>query len=229
MKQMISSLLNVFYPNNCVICGESLVRGEEQVCTLCLNDIPRTDYHLKESNPVEMRFWGKVDVERASSFLFFHKGSVFQQVIHDLKYRGNKEIGVLFGKIAAADLLDSIHFMSVDLIIPVPLHRKKEANRGYNQSWMIAKGMSQVMKKEIEDNCLFRVKEKTTQTKKGVFERYENMIGVFEIRNKERLENKHILLVDDVLTTGSTIEACVQVLQEAEGVQVSVFTLALSM
>lgn len=229
IRSLFKSLLNLFYPNNCLICSETLIKGEDQICLLCLNDIPRTNYHLKEGNPVEMRFWGKVEIERASSFFFFNKGSAFQYVIHDLKYRGNKEIGVLFGRIAAADLLESAAFRTIDVIVPVPIHKKKEAKRGFNQSEMIARGIAEMMHKELVCDNLYRALEKTSQTDKSVFERYENTKDVFAIRDIERFENKHILLVDDVLTTGSTLESCVKVLQESKGVKISIFTLALSM
>lgn len=222
-------LLDLFYPNLCLVCGESLVTGEKQLCLKCFSNIPKTNFHLQADNPVEKRFWGKVHVERATSYLFFQKGSDFQKLIHELKYRGNKEVGAVMGKFAAADLLESADFQAIDMIVPVPLHERKEAKRGYNQSEMICKGIAEVMQKPVITNNLYRTAENTTQTRKSVFERYENTQGIFDLKNPVEFAGKHILIVDDVLTTGSTVEACVKALQQAEDVKVSIFTLALAM
>ena len=190
--------------------------------------MPKTNYHLLQDNPVEKRFWGKVPVERATSFLFFQKGSDFQKLIHELKYRGNKEVGVTMGKFAAADLLDSDDFKSIDLIVPVPLHEKKEAKRGYNQSEMICNGIAEILGMPVVTDNLYRTAENTTQTRKSVFERYENTQGIFGLKNPAEFEGKHILIVDDVLTTGSTVEACIQALLQAKNTRISVFTLAIA-
>ncbi|MEZ7867468.1 MAG: phosphoribosyltransferase family protein [Paludibacteraceae bacterium] len=190
--------------------------------------MPKTNYHLLQDNPVEKRFWGKVPVERATSYLFFQKGSDFQKLIHELKYRGNKEVGVTMGKFAAADLLDSDDFKSLDLIVPVPLHEKKEAKRGYNQSEMICNGIAEILGMPVVTDNLYRTAENTTQTRKSVFERYENTQGIFGLKNPAKFEGKHILIVDDVLTTGSTVEACIQALLQAKNTRISVFTLAIA-
>ncbi len=229
MLKFFHHFTDLVYPNLCLVCGESLVGSENQLCLKCFNSIPKTNYHLQKDNPVEKRFWGKVPVERASSYFFFQKGSDFQKLIHELKYRGNREVGIAVGKYAAADLLESPDFMSVDVIMPVPLHPKKEAKRGYNQSYIIGKGMAEIMNKPLIGNNLVRIQERTTQTRKSVYERFENTQGIFELRNPEELSGKHVLLVDDVLTTGSTLEACVQALQQVKDVKVSVFTLAVAM
>ncbi|MHB9056029.1 MAG: ComF family protein [Paludibacteraceae bacterium] len=221
--------IDLLYPNLCLICGENLVSGENQLCLKCFHNTPKTNYHLQQDNPVEKRFWGKVPIERATSYFFFQKGSDFQKLIHELKYRGNKEVGITMGKFAGADLLESDDFMSVDMIVPVPLHEKKEAKRGYNQSEMICKGLADVMKKPLCTGNLCRTQENTTQTRKSVYERYENTQGIFKLKNSAEFAGKHVLIVDDVLTTGSTIEACIQVLMQAKNVKVSVFTLALAM
>ena len=182
---------------------------------------------MKE-NPIEKRFWGKVPVYNATSYFFFQKGSSFQKLLHILKYKGNKEIGELMGKYAAIDLLDSPDFTSIDLIIPVPLHPKKYKIRGYNQSEWIGKGISTILDKPQDISILVRIRENATQTKKSVYERFENTEGIFELRDKTILEGKHVLLVDDVLTTGSTLEACVKALLETKGIKVSIFTLAVA-
>ena len=228
MNEWLKSFFELFYPNLCLICGESLVTGEIQLCLKCQSQIPKTNYHLLPENPVEKRFWGKVPVANASSYFFFQKGSDFQKLIHELKYRGNREIGTILGKYAAVDLLENPEYHDVDWIVPVPLHPKKLAKRGYNQSEMICNGISVILEKPVNTSNLVRVQENTTQTKKSVYERYENTQGIFHLTNPEEFRDKHILLVDDVLTTGSTLEACIQTLLLAENCKVSVFTLAVA-
>jgi len=190
--------------------------------------MPKTNYHLELDNTVEKRFWGKVPVYRATSYFHFYKGSPFQQLLHELKYRGNKEIGRVMGRFAGVDLLDTDDFASIDVIVPVPLHPKKQLKRGYNQSEWIARGLSEALNKPVDATHLTRIKENATQTKKSVFERYQNTQGIFALNDVTVFEKKHVLLVDDVLTTGSTLEACALALMESNFVKVSVFTLALA-
>jgi len=221
-------LLNIMYPNLCVTCGETLMKGEQYLCLSCLYNIPKTNYHLERENPVEKRFWGKIPLFRGTAFFFFQKGSPFQKLLHDLKYKGDKELGMVLGKYAGADLLVSPDFLSVDTIIPVPLHPKKYQKRGYNQSEWIGKGLSEIMGKPQDTKNLIRVKENVSQTKKSVYERYENTEGIFQLKDETLFEGQHILLVDDVLTTGSTLEACAQALLKTKNIKVSVFTLAMA-
>jgi ComF family protein len=223
-----NDFFNLMYPNLCIICDESLIKDEYYLCISCLNGIPKTNYHLVPDNPIEKRFWGKVPVFRGTAFFFFQKGSPFQKLLHYLKYKGNKEIGRILGKYAAVDLLDSPYFTSIDVIVPVPLHPNKLKKRGYNQSEWIGKGLSEILDKPQDTGTLIRIRENTTQTKKSVFERYENTEGIFGLSDQTALRNKHVLLVDDVLTTGSTLEACIQALLGTEGIKVSVFTLAVA-
>ena len=228
MKSLFTDLLNLVYPNLCLICGESLVRGEEMICLSCLRNIPKTNYHLEVDNTVEKRFWGKVPIYRGTSFFFFHKGSPFQKLLHALKYRDNKEIGFIAGKFAALDLLESDDFRTIDVIVPVPLHPKKFHKRGYNQSEWIANGLAKVLEKPVDSTHLIRIRENTTQTKKSVFERYKNTAGIFALTDLTVFQHKHVLLVDDVLTTGATLEACMQTLMDTGYIKISVFTLAIA-
>jgi len=220
--------INLMFPDLCVVCGSSLQKNEHQLCVSCLHEIPKTNYHLIDENPIEKRFWGKVPIYRATSYFFFQKGSSFQKLLHILKYKGNKEIGELMGKYAAIDLLDSTDFTSIDVILPVPLHPGKYKLRGYNQSEWIGKGLSVVLNRPMDTSTLIRARENTTQTKKTVFERYENTEGIFELKDTTVLAGKHVLLVDDVLTTGSTLEACVRALLETPEIKISIFTLAVA-
>ncbi|HEY5589636.1 MAG TPA: ComF family protein [Paludibacter sp.] len=230
MKKLnpLSDFFNLMYPNLCIVCGENLLKNEHHLCITCLHGIPKTNFHLIHDNPIEKRFWGKVPVFRGTAFFFFQKGSPFQKLLHCLKYKGNKEIGQVLGKYAATDLLDSPDFALVDVIIPVPLHPQKHKIRGYNQSEWIGKGLSEILDKPQDTSTLIRVRENTTQTKKSVFERYENTEGIFDLTDKTTLSGKHVLLVDDVLTTGSTLEACISALLETDGIKISVFTLAVA-
>ena len=224
----LADFINLMFPAVCIVCGNALLQNEHQLCLSCLNDIPKTNYHLIDENPIEKGFWGKVRIHRATSCFFFEKGSPFQKLLHMMKYKGNKEIGELMGKYAAADLLDSPDFTSIDIIIPVPLHPLKYRSRGYNQSEWIAKGISSVLQKPLDCSTLIRVRENPSQTLKSVFERYENTEGIFELTDKLLLEGKHVLLVDDVLTTGSTVEACARALLETKRIKISIFTLAVA-
>jgi len=228
MKNLFADLLDLIYPNLCFICGETLLKSESHICLSCLNNIPRTNYHLLTDNPVEKRFWGKAPIFRGTSFFFFQKGSPFQKLLHELKYKGNKEIGEILGRYAAAELLNSPDFCSIDIIIPIPLHPKRFAQRGYNQSEWIGKGLSAVLDKPQDTNTLKRVKQTTTQTKKSVFERFENTEGIFELSGAKELEGKHLLLIDDVLTTGSTLNAAINTLLNIPNVKISIFTLAIA-
>jgi ComF family protein len=219
-------LLNLFFPNVCQACGEPLLNQEEVICSSCLFKLPKTGFHLHAENPVSRVFWGRVDLNAASSFLFFSKGGKVQHLIHSLKYRGNRETGVYLGKLFGTDLQKSELFESADLVIPVPLHPKKQHKRGFNQSERIAKGIGDAMQIPLVTHKLIRIINTSTQTKKSRDNRWDNVKNAFEVQDTSSLENKHVLLVDDVLTTGATLESCAQNLLKIPGVRVSVVTLA---
>jgi ComF family protein len=221
-------LISLIYPNLCLVCNENLLQGEEAVCLSCLSKLPYTDYHLLPSNPIEQRFWGKFPVENATALYFFQKATAGQQLLHALKYRGEKQLGELLGRQLGSRLAETSTFRSIDLIVPVPLHPKKLRKRGYNQSECICKGISEAMQIPVNSTNLVRLIENPTQTRKGVYERWENTQGIFELTNVSAFTGKHILLVDDVLTTGSTIDACAQALLQADGVKISVATIAVA-
>ena len=228
IKDWLGSFLSLFFPRYCIVCGRTLAKGEECLCTMCNINLPRTDYHLRKDNPVEKMFWGKIPLERATSFFFYRKGSDFRQILHQLKYGGQKGIGAIMGRYMAAELLESGFFEGVDVILPVPLHKKKQQIRGYNQSEWIARGIAAVTGISIDTESVVRRKNTETQTRKSFLERWENVEGIFELNHAESLIGKHILIVDDVLTTGATTGECASCLTDIEGIRISILTLAMA-
>lgn len=228
IKDWLGSFVSLLFPRCCIVCGRPLAKGEECLCTLCNINLPRTGYHLMEDNPVEKLFWGKIPLERATSFFFYRKGSDFRQILHQLKYGGQKNIGAIMGRYMAAELQESGFFEDIDVIVPVPLHKKKQRLRGYNQSEWIARGVATVTGIPIDTESVVRHKNTETQTSKSSLERWENVNGIFKLHHAESLAGKHILIVDDVLTTGATTVECASCLTEIEGVRISVLTLAIA-
>lgn len=186
--------------------------------------MPRTHYHLVKDNPVERYFWGQIPIERATAYIYYSKGSDYRLIVHKLKYNGRKEIGEIMGRYMATELLESGFFEGIDLLIPVPLHLKKLKSRGFNQSEWIAHGISAITRIPIDSSSVTREIYTETQTHKSIFERRENMENAFRICYPERFRNKHILIVDDVLTTGSTIISCASAFSAVENLRISVLT-----
>ncbi|MCB8995262.1 MAG: ComF family protein [Bacteroidales bacterium] len=193
----------------------------------CFFHIPRTEFHKDPENAVAQLFWGRVGIENAAAFFYFSKGSLYQVLIHKLKYRGRKDIGIEMGRAFGAELKSSI-FASANLILPVPLHPSKLKLRGYNQSEMIAEGLSRALEVATDFNILQRVVSGQSQTRKSRFDRYLNAEGKYVLSNPAALEGKHIIIVDDVVTTGSTLEACAIEILRVPGTRVSVLTLAVA-
>ena len=223
---MLSPLLNFFYPNTCISCGKVLLEKENFLCLHCLHNLPETRYHEFDDSPLTKLFMGRVQVENVGSFLFYKKGNQVQKILHHLKYNNGKKIGSFLGNIYGTQLIEHEKWKTVDMIIPIPLHKKKEKKRGYNQSEWIAKGLSAGMQIPYSSNILIRSEFTETQTKKSRFHRWENVKEVFQLANPDALTNKHVLICDDVLTTGATLEAAIQKLQATPSVKVSVVTLA---
>ena len=218
--------ISLFYPNNCVACQNALFRNEQTICTSCLFHLPKTEFHYEKDNPISRIFWGRTEIEIAASYCFFVKAGKVQHLIHQLKYKGKKEIGILLGEIYGKELLKSAFFQNIDVIIPVPLHPKKEKKRGYNQSEMFGIGLSSSMQIPLDKTTLIRTYASETQTKKSRFKRWENVKEIFDLQNADLIENKHILLIDDVITTGATIEACVNMLKKIKNVKISIVSIA---
>ena len=226
LTRHVDDLLELFFPELCVTCGERLLSHEKYVCLNCWKDLPQTHFHLEAENKVAQLFWGRVQIENATSFFTYRKGSRYQQLIHFIKYKGLKELGYETGRRFGFELNESAEFRSVDWIIPVPLHPKKLKRRGYNQSEWIARGIADAMQKPVSTDNLIRKIFTSTQTRKNRFERWQNVEGIFDIAQPEDFENKHILLIDDVVTTGSTLEACAFQLLKIKNTKVSIATLA---
>jgi ComF family protein len=226
MPNWFSDFLNLFYPSVCAACGERLLTQEKIICTHCLVDIPRTNFHDQINNPVSQLFWGRAKIENATALFRFHKGSRFQELLHLLKYKGRQDVGVELGRQLGFELKKSELYKSVEIVIPVPLHPKREKKRGYNQAECISRGMAESMEIEVYARNLIRKTATETQTKKSRIERWQNVESIFIIKEPELLKNKHVIIVDDVVTTGATLEACAQALLKVEGIKVSIAALA---
>lgn len=226
-NQYFKDFFNLLFPDLCIVCNNHLLNQEDIICTKCLYNIPKTNYHKDIDNPVSKLFWGRTKVEYATAFFRFSKGSNYQEMMHKFKYHGNKEIGFVLGKSFGNQLVKS-DFNDIDVIIPVPLHKSKLKKRGYNQSEWISMGLSETMQKPLDTKTVIRAVATETQTRKGRYERWKNVEEIFKVSSEKELMGKHILLIDDVITTGSTMEACINTILEVPGTKVSVAALAIA-
>ncbi len=222
MLRLLRDFIGLFYPEVCITCGEGLAEKEEFICTTCLYKLPKTEYHNNPTNALYKVFYGRAEIEAAVAFCYFTKGGMVQDLVHEIKYNGKQELGICFGKWYGTELKKVSLFSELDVIIPVPLHPKKLKRRGYNQSACFAEGLSQVMGVTVLSNGLKRLKDTETQTHKARFSRWENVKDVFAPEDKEQIKGKRVLLVDDIITTGATIEACIHALHEAKVASISV-------
>lgn len=224
----MNPLLELFFPETCCCCGRALVGEEGGLCVSCQLHLPETDFSQRKGNATEQRLAGRVPFVAATSLLVFTHGSITQQVVHDIKYRGGRRMARAMGRRMGASIATGGRFGGVDLLVPVPLHPRKERLRGYNQSLLLCQGMSETLKLPIERRALVRTANTATQTRMSREERDENMQNVFSLLRPNQLENKHVLLVDDVMTTGATICSCWEALKPVKGLCVSVATLAIA-
>jgi ComF family protein len=218
--------ISLLFPRLCYGCGNHLLRNEKVICTECYILIPRTNFHLKEDNPVSRLFWGRCRLEKAAAFSYYTRDSRIRRAIHHLKYKGAREAGKELGRIYGLSLKSSGFLDGIDFIIPVPLHPAKKRSRGFNQSDLISEGIAMQGLIPVETGVLLRNTKTSTQTKKSRYDRWSNVEGIFEVTDEEKLKDRHILLVDDVITTGSTLEACANEILKIEGARVSVAALA---
>ena len=222
---VLNDLLSLFFPQLCAGCNTPLVKGENILCLNCLADLPKTNYRDGIENPVAYHFLGRININYATSYYSFDKGGRVQHLLHQLKYKGRKDIGYKLGLLFGFELIQNIQFQEIDVIVPVPLHPRKQRTRGYNQSIEICKGISESMKRPIILDNLIRQVHTDSQTMKGRYERWENVSGIFSVKKSQIFSGKHLLLVDDVITTGATLEACCHPLLEITGVRVSIAAL----
>lgn len=215
IRNFFSGLLHLVYPETCTVCGESLRHGERLMCTTCLFDLPQIHIHSGEQNPLIQLLAGQVYFVRASSFFYYSRENSYSDIIHDIKYRGKTQHGEMIGEMFADSLQKQNFFDSIDAIVPIPLHNKRLRERTYNQSEVIARGISRVANLPIISDAIQRNVYTRTQTNKSKEQRKLNVDNVFEISNLQKLQGKHILLFDDVITTGATVLSCAQCIQQA--------------
>ena len=226
LSNILEDALQLFYPHVCAGCGDDLHGKLQLICFSCMQQLPYTDFAKIPDNQIEHIFYGRAKLQSACSIFYFSKGQIMQQLIHQLKYKGNQKIGISLGKLMGDQLLSSGRFNNIDAIIPLPMHPDKQRKRGYNQAEILAKGISQKINVPVSHDIVIRSKTTTTQTNKQRVERWTNVDGTFEVQNEERIIGKHILLVDDVITTGATLEACSNAILSVENTSVSIAVLA---
>ena len=202
--------------------------NEAVICTHCRHEMPLTQYHLDTNNEAVKKFYGKIEIQYASAFLYFNKKGIVQELIHNLKYKGHEEIGSVLGNWYVEDLKELNLEIPFDLVIPVPLHKRKFRERGYNQVTSFGKALAEGLNITFDDSVLYRKKYSKTQSKKNLLGRSENIENIFDVKLAEENHNKHFLLVDDVLTTGATLEACSRALLKIPGVKISIVCMAMA-
>ena len=223
-SEIIKGFAGLFWPNVCVCCSTALMRGEEYICAHCIHGLPKTDFHKIDNNPVAQIFWGRALLENATAHYFFSKGNRVQKLVYQLKYKGQKEIGTILGQEMGKSLRGS-RFSEIDIIVPVPLHSQKLRKRGYNQSEWIAQGVAKILDKPVDVNTLARLFFSDSQTRKKRFDRWQNVNCGFGLTNSDTFAGQHILLIDDVITTGATLEACINAVLSVPETKVSVAAL----
>jgi competence protein ComFC len=224
--QLLKDLFSLIYPRNCLACKNLLYKHEEFICNYCYVNLPRSNFHLQTNSELSKVFYGRVPVDAAGSFYVFEKSGRVQQLLHHIKYKGNKALAKQLGSWYALSIKEATPFSTSDVIIPVPLHPKKLKQRGFNQSEEFAKGLSETWNIPVVSNNLIRTDFTSTQTRKRKFDRWENVKDKFLLNDPLSLKNKSVVLVDDVITTGATIDACYQAMNKTEGLKLNVLSLA---
>lgn len=227
-REIKDSLLQLVFPHVCSGCGSDLLNEESQLCLRCLNALPETHFHEHDNNPVEKIFRGRLRIEKGTAQFYFTKESLIQHLMHQFKYKANKELGLQLGRIMGNSLKSARRFESINALVPLPLFPEKEKRRGYNQADVLCRGISEIMNIPVLNNIIIRTHHTETQTRKSRLERWENLEGKFELMNASAIENKHILLVDDVITTGATLEACGSELMSDSSATLSIATLCIA-
>lgn len=227
LQEIKDSVLHLFFPHICAGCGTDRLNNETVLCMRCLHALPETNFELRPNNPVEKIFWGRLPLKAASAQYYFTKESLVQRLMHRFKYKNDKETGLQLGRLMGEQLKVSGRF-NADALVPLPLFPVKEKRRGYNQARVLCQGMAERMKIPVLDKVISRPQHTETQTRKGRIERWKNVEGKFVLRHPDVVRDKHILLVDDVITTGATLEACGNEFLKAENILLSVATLCIA-
>ncbi|MEZ4797156.1 MAG: phosphoribosyltransferase family protein [Flavobacteriaceae bacterium] len=225
---MIKNLLNLFFPKVCSGCTNILSDHEEYLCTKCRHDLPVTNYHFNNDKSVEKIFYGRAKIINATALLRFEKKSIVQHLLHNLKYKGQEDIGLFLGKWLGHELALVEAYKSIDIVIPVPLHKKKLRKRGYNQTAKFGIEIAKVLNAKYVDNVLVKTTNTKTQVFKNRLARWTSDNEIFGIKNHALIESKHVLLVDDIITTGATIESCANILNKVNNVKISVACMAIA-
>lgn len=225
-REFGEAFFSLFYPSLCAACAADLRRGEQVLCLRCILYLPQTDHFQRIENPVRLLFAGKVGIRSAAALFYFSKGEKVQQLAHLLKYGGRMDVGEFTGRMIGEQVVRSSSMQDVQAVVPVPLHLDRLRKRGYNQAACISAGISEASGILHLPDALIRLRASDTQTRKQRFDRYQNVDSIFQVRDPATVAGKHILLVDDVITTGSTLIAAVEALREVPKVEVSVVAMA---
>lgn len=223
---MFKLLLNLFFPKVCVGCKNMLIHQEKNLCVTCLHDLPLTNLHSNDSKVISNIFYGTVILEHATALFYYPKQGTVRQLVHQLKYKGQEEISAYLGEWLGIELSESGYYNGVDVVVPVPLHKKRKSSRGYNQVEGFGKEIALSLNAIYNDTTLVRIKNTSTQTVKDRLTRWKNVETIFEVSELKNLQGKHILLVDDVITTGATIKACVTELNKIPNIKLSLAVMA---
>ena len=224
--KFLNDILHIFFPEVCLCCNEHLVNNEITICLNCRHDLPLTHFSSEHSNLLEQVFFGRIPIENGTALFYFLKKSKVQQLIHQLKYNRQQQVGTLIGNWLGDEIIESKRFKNINCIIPVPLHKKKRTKRGYNQVTTFGESLSKKLNIPFYENILTRISSDKTQTKKIRFDRWNNVQELFYAQKNINLENKHVLLIDDVITTGATLEACYEALNTFKNLKVSIACMA---
>jgi len=228
IDEMLNNLIALFFPKICYICKLQLTDNEEHICTTCRHNLPVTDFHLNQDNTIKKLLYGRAKIENGTALLRFEKKGSVQQLIHELKYRDQEAIGLFLGDWLGEELSKNEAYKNINIVIPVPLHKNKLRKRGFNQVSKFAKQIAKALDAQYIDNVLIKTTNTSSQVNKKRFARWTNDAHIFSIKNPEQISNKRILLVDDIITTGATMEACIEVLNQAENIKISIACMAIA-
>lgn len=223
-----NDLKNIFYPNTCSCCATVLSPYENTVCTTCLYNLPLTNYLQNDNIAIKEKFYGRIKIEHAAALLLYHKKGIVKELIYNLKYKGDEQVGYFLGDWLGKEVKSHQFLNDIDCIIPVPLHKKRLKKRGYNQVSKFGERLAYHLEKPYKENLLVRNSQSATQTKRSRLDRWKNVKDIFSITDTKQLENKHILLIDDIITTGATLESCANALLKAPHVKISIAVMAIT-